>query len=108
MVMVEETQLDRIENLLLSFINRVEDKFVEIDNRFEQIDKRFTGIEVRLGNIEERLDSMDDRFDRQDRKIGAVQDAVMQLNDKVDDIILGMKKLENRVFNLENVVFKNN
>lgn len=101
MIMVEETQLDRIENILLSFINRVEEKFIEIDSRF-------ASIEFRLNSIEERLNGMDERFDRQDRKIGAVQDAVMQLNDKIDDIVVGMKKLEVRVFNLETVVFKSN
>ncbi len=84
---------------------QIDDRFAQIDGRFAQIDNRFTQIEARLAQIDDSFAQIDDRFAQIDDKFefynanleasfSRLESEIFKLQDAVKDINL---RLDNEI-----------
>ena len=80
---------------------QIEAKFAQIDDRFAQIDDRFAQIEARLAQIDGRFAQIDDSFAQIDDRFAQIDDKFEFYNANLE---ASFSRLESEIFKLQDAV----
>jgi chromosome segregation ATPase len=64
-------RFDRLEELLNSRFNKMDERLNKMDERLDKMDERLDKLEVRLDKMDKRLNKMDERISKDARKAAA-------------------------------------
>ena len=80
---------------------QIDDRFAQIDDRFAQIDNRFAQIEARLAQIDDSFAQIDDRFAQIDDRFAQIDDKFEFYNANLE---ASFSRLESEIFKLQDAV----
>ncbi len=80
---------------------QIDDRFAQIDDRFVQIEARFAQIDDRFAQIEARFAQIDDRFVQIDDRFAQIDDKFEFYNAKLE---ASFSRLESEIFKLQDAV----
>lgn len=87
-------QLDRIESLLISFIEQTTGKFDQIDSRFDKVDSKFDQMDAKFDKVDAKFDQMDAKFDQVDARFDQVDARLDGVDARLDAVQSQLDRME--------------
>lgn len=80
----ENSELEKLAQMVARGFEAVDKRFDDIDARFEAVDTRFEAVDKRFDEIDVRFDEVDARFASVNAEIRSLRDNAQRLEAKVD------------------------